>query len=451
MKSSRDLAVVRSAVIPATLLPPEVRKAIASHSTATDDGAWDGPANEARLDNDAGAATYRKAYAWQDPDADADTKAAYKFIHHFVDSDGTVGAASTKGCTAGIAVLNGGRGGADIPDADRQGVYNHLARHLRDAGMEPPELNSLPPEGAALRASYRADHDPGDSPTMTVAFSAFGVWYEIDSFFEGRFLERVAPGAFVKTINERGGQVKVLFNHGFEFDIGDKILGPISLLEERETGPYGEVPLLDTSYNADLIPGLRAGVYGSSFMFNVLDDQWEYEPERSDHNPDGLPERTITTVRLLEFGPVTWPANPQATAGLRGHTDTYAERVRARSPERYESLAERFAAFRAEHRLAAESPTGGPTDPAPADSDVTASTSPDDEAVPGQPAADATPVPEPAPAADQAEDTTQTEEAANDPTDAPDPTHSGERHAAGLSADQRAAQLRGLQLKELVH
>ncbi|MDQ3679485.1 MAG: hypothetical protein M3378_02870 [Actinomycetota bacterium] len=39
---------------------------------------------------------------------------------------------------AGIAVLNGGRGGADIPAKDRKGI--HLARHMADAGEEPPEL-----------------------------------------------------------------------------------------------------------------------------------------------------------------------------------------------------------------------------------------------------------------------------------------------------------------------
>jgi len=38
----------------------------------------------------------------------------------------------------GIAVLNGGRGGADIPASDRKGVYDHLARHMRDAGEDRP-------------------------------------------------------------------------------------------------------------------------------------------------------------------------------------------------------------------------------------------------------------------------------------------------------------------------
>lgn len=188
-------------------------------------------------------------------------------------------------------------------------------------------------------------------PTMTVEFSRFGVWYPIRSFWEGEFLERVAKGAFKKTIQERGDQAKVLFNHGMDYFIGDKVMGVPSLLEERESSPYAEVPLLDTSYNRDLAPGLRAKAYGSSFMFNVLREEWNDEPVRSEHNPDGLPERTITEVRLLEFGAVTWPANGGATAGLRGGSDWFMDQVRSRRPERLEEIAQRFHDFRAQHGL----------------------------------------------------------------------------------------------------
>lgn len=121
-----------------------VKSAIGQHETATSDAEWDGPANEARLSTDAGESTYREAYAWQDPDGDPDVKSSFKFIHHEVSENGEVGAASIQACTTAIGVLNGGRGGADIPDADRQGVYDHLARHLRDAEVEPPELASAP-------------------------------------------------------------------------------------------------------------------------------------------------------------------------------------------------------------------------------------------------------------------------------------------------------------------
>lgn len=118
--------------------------AIRPHKTATSEKSWDGPANEARLRNDGTETYYRSAYAWIDPDGDPTTKAAYKFINHEVAQGGDVGAANVNGCSAGIAVLNGGRGGG--PGAkwwkDRQGIYDHLAKHIRDHGREAPPLKN---------------------------------------------------------------------------------------------------------------------------------------------------------------------------------------------------------------------------------------------------------------------------------------------------------------------
>lgn len=137
-----------------------LKQAIPFKSTATSDAAWDGPAMKARLKNDGSTAYYRAAFAWVDPEGDPETKAAYKFIHHMIDGDGNVGAASVTACVTGIGVLNGGRTGTTIPDSDRKGVYNHLAGHLKDAGVEPPELKtkalSFPDEFAHALGSVQA-------------------------------------------------------------------------------------------------------------------------------------------------------------------------------------------------------------------------------------------------------------------------------------------------------
>ncbi|MFD9949837.1 HK97 family phage prohead protease [Nonomuraea sp. NPDC059023] len=188
--------------------------------------------------------------------------------------------------------------------------------------------------------------EEGGMPTMVVRFSRFDAWYEIDSYFEGRFLERTVRGAFKKTINENRQNIKVLFDHGYDMQIGNKVLGPIDNLREEDDSPVGDVPLFDTSYNRDLLPGLEAGVYGSSFRFRVIKDEWNDEPGRSESNPDGIPERTIKEVRLFEFGPVTFPANPDSTAGVRCLTDAYYERLRSRDPHRVEELMERARALR---------------------------------------------------------------------------------------------------------
>lgn len=160
---------------------------------------------------------------------------------------------------------------------------------------------------------------------MTGHFSVFDNWYEVDSAYEGRFVERISPGAFTDTIAADRTSMRVLLNHGRDPQAGDKPLGPIDVLEEDGKGPYYEVPLLDTSYNRDILPGLKAGLYGSSFRFSVETEEWENAPKRSKHNPEALPERTITKARVFEFGPVTFPANPAASAGVRSLTDRFRD------------------------------------------------------------------------------------------------------------------------------
>lgn len=173
----------------------------------------------------------------------------------------------------------------------------------------------------------RSDDEYGDGrlASLDIRFARFGAWNEIDSWYEGRFLERVAPGAFRKTMAERAGRVVSLFNHGHDPQIGDKVLGPIEEMGERADGPYGSIALLDTSYNRDLLPGLRAGLYGASYMFRVVTESWHDKPEQSEHNPMGLPERTIREVKLYEFGPVTFPADEDTAVGVRSSTDRYLD------------------------------------------------------------------------------------------------------------------------------
>jgi ATP-dependent Clp protease, protease subunit len=115
--------------------------AFKSHTTATVDTSWDGPGNKTNAKIGENRAYYGKIFAWYDPDMPEDQKGTYKFIHHEVAADGTPGAANTVGCSTGIGVLNGGMGGTTIPEADRQGVYDHLAKHIIDAGKEAPPLD----------------------------------------------------------------------------------------------------------------------------------------------------------------------------------------------------------------------------------------------------------------------------------------------------------------------
>ena len=166
-------------------------------------------------------------------------------------------------------------------------------------------------------------HEGDGQPVLSGHFAVFNQWTEIDSWFEGRFLERIAPGAFKKTMREQRDLLRILFQHGQDPQIADKPLAPIDELGEDEEGAFYAGEMLDTSYNRDLIPGLRAGQYGSSFRFQVLKEDRDEKPKPSNYNPTGLPERTIREVQLFEFGPVTFPAYPGASAGIRSMTDRF--------------------------------------------------------------------------------------------------------------------------------
>lgn len=181
----------------------------------------------------------------------------------------------------------------------------------------------------------------GNGTLLHGHFAVFETWTEIDSWYEGKFLERLVRGSFKKTMKEQRDGIRVQFDHGYDVFIGDSPLGPIDELVEDETGAYYEVPLLDTDYNRDrvlpmlqgrLMSGeLRGSLLGASFRFRVVLDEWNHDPGVADHNPDGLPERTIREVRLYEFGPVVFPAYPDATAKVRSLTDHFLQRRVARN------------------------------------------------------------------------------------------------------------------------
>lgn len=74
--------------------------------------------------------------AWYDPD-NRDVKSAYKLPHH----KGTGRHPSVwNGVKAAMGALLGARGGVDIQDNERRGVYNHLKKHYKEYDKEAPDF-----------------------------------------------------------------------------------------------------------------------------------------------------------------------------------------------------------------------------------------------------------------------------------------------------------------------
>ena len=124
------------------------------------------------------------------------------------------------------------------------------------------------------------------------------------------FIERIAPGAFGKSLRQRSKDVRLYVNHNSDMVLASKKSGTLRLMED-EVGLRVEADLPDTQAARDLRALMTAGVVSTmSFGFTVPrgGDKW---------SGDGM-ERTLTGINLHEVSVVTgFPAYPQTTAAVR--------------------------------------------------------------------------------------------------------------------------------------
>jgi len=130
-----------------------------------------------------------------------------------------------------------------------------------------------PPRDNLIRAvrpglELRAGEGDDAMPTLVGHFAVFNQWTEIDSFWEGTFMEQLAPGAFAKTFKENRSSIKITLNHGMDV-LGDQILAMPKVLREDDEGAYYEAPLFKGIPEL-VMEGLRHDAYGASFRFNVM-------------------------------------------------------------------------------------------------------------------------------------------------------------------------------------
>lgn len=148
--------------------------------------------------------------------------------------------------------------------------------------------------------------------------AGYGAVFNSETVIGGAFREVILPGAFKRAVS---GDVFSFFNHDQSKVLGRTKSGTLRLVED-DNGLHYDVDLPDTSAARDLRVSMdRGDVDGSSFMFDIPQggDEWDF-------SGDGLPLRTIREANLYEVGPVTMPAYPDATAGLRSLNEERAKR-----------------------------------------------------------------------------------------------------------------------------
>ena len=306
------------------------------HHTATTDAKWDGGAQEKKIKTPVSDAAAR-LWAWHDPDGDPTTKGAHKFPHHMVNADGSIGASNNQANLSIISVLNGGMGGADIPDKDRQAVYDHAAAHLKDAKVDAPELKSAREmvgmqERRATRDAMRNVRETRlcplafelrDVPNGTGGTDLLFTGYAsvTDKFYEmqdwvGPFEEQVVGGAFRKTLDE-GCDVAFLLNHE-GMTLARTKPGTLMLAEHTGSDPAGLHAQARLDPTNPTVAAMRSAIERGdldemSFAFRVTRQRWVWA-EDSDAELD---QRYIQEVNLNQgdVSLVNYGANPH-TGGL---------------------------------------------------------------------------------------------------------------------------------------
>ncbi len=124
----------------------------------------------------------------------------------------------------------------------------------------------------------------------------------------GGFRERIAPGAFAKTI--QSGDIRALWNHDANIVLGRNKAGTLRLSEDS-AGLAFEVDAPDTQLVRDMVmsPIARGDVNQCSFGFYTISDKWA--------KVDGEWIRTLLECELLDVSPVTYPAYSATDVAVR--------------------------------------------------------------------------------------------------------------------------------------
>lgn len=284
---------------------------------------WDREAAERRVRNWASSdhsgdkdkidwGRYRKAFFWYDA-GQPENFGSYKLM--FGDIKAGTLTAMPRGIFLCAAVMQGARGGADIPEADRPRVRAHIARYydkmsklFDDPDIIPPWERSADSEGIERRVLRSCEIRVADDGAPSIRGYA-AVFDRIADL--GFFKEKIRKGAFARTIGN--GDIRALLNHDPNFVLGRNRAGTLQLAED-DKGLAVEITPPDVQWARDLLVSMRRGdINQMSFGFQTLKEEWDKEEKL----------RTLVEVRLFDVSVVTFPAYPQTSAHVRSVLKSY--------------------------------------------------------------------------------------------------------------------------------
>ena len=129
--------------------------------------------------------------------------------------------------------------------------------------------------------------------------TGYAAVFDTETYSVGNFAERVAKGAFSKSIKRE--DVRCLFNHDPNYVLG-RVKSKTLALEEDTKGLKYRVSPPDTTWARDLMVSIKRGdVSQNSFSFEIIKERWERREGRGS-------VRIIEEAKLFDVSPVVYPA-----------------------------------------------------------------------------------------------------------------------------------------------
>lgn len=160
------------------------------------------------------------------------------------------------------------------------------------------------------KIEFRVDNQDGQTMSVSGYVNKTGEWSEVLGNTT-KFVERIAPGAFAKALQNATNDIDFLAEHNDQLILASTRNGSLTLKEDN-TGLYMEATIAPTSWGKDYFQLIQDGILRNmSFGFVALKDSW-------DVREDGVYERTIEDLELVEVSVVKNPAYTQSTIAARG-------------------------------------------------------------------------------------------------------------------------------------
>lgn len=170
-------------------------------------------------------------------------------------------------------------------------------------------------EGGHMKLEYRAFQAVELRMENEKTMCGYAAVFNCFSENLGGFRERIAQGAFSKTITD--ADVRLLVNHeGLPLA---RTRSNTLKLEEDEKGLYfkADIEINDPDVQRILPKMKRGDLDQMSFGFYIIHDKWEEDKLQNDYI------RTLLEVRLFDISIVTYPAYPQTSVNIRSAKETY--------------------------------------------------------------------------------------------------------------------------------